>query len=153
MNTTAEGTLMPRGKKPTDEQIDQATDLRAKGSSWEAVAQELGLPASTLRLWPTTQADRWAPSFHRAETDVFTEAVAEAVRALRKQLRSDEPVDVRDAAKQLLGFHLQLQKLMQTASGGETTTMDALLEEIAHDLGQSKQVRRRAGKDGGSCAA
>jgi hypothetical protein len=124
---------MPRTKKPTNAQIEEAAELRAKGSSWEAVAQEMGLLASTLRLWPTMYADRWAPSFHRAETDMFIEAVAEAIRALRKQLRSNKPLDVRDAAKQLLGFQVQLRKKTpnEATPGALFTEID--LQEFAHE--------------------
>ena len=144
---------MPRANKPTDEQIERAAELRAKGSSWEAVAQEMGLPASTLRLWPTKYADCWLASFRRAETDVFTEAVAEAIRALRKQLRSEEPVDVRDAAKQLLGFRVQLQRLLQQGATTELAGLDRLLQELGNEHTESHQAVEQPEEDDPGSAA
>jgi hypothetical protein len=138
---------MPRAKKPTNAEIEQVAELRAKGSSWEAVAQEMGLPASTVRLWPTTHADRWAPSFLRAETDVFTEAVAEAIRALRTQLRSDEPAEVRDAAKQLLGFRVQLQKRMPNEATTDALLTEIDLQEFAHEHSKPQKAFDQAERD------
>ena len=144
---------MPRTKRPTNEEIERAAELRAKGSGWETVAHEMGVPASTLRLWPTKYADHWTTSFHRAETDVFTEAVAEAIRALRTQLRSEEPAEVRDAAKQLLGFKVQLQRLMQQGATTELAGMDQLLLELGDGLVYTKKAARQPEEDDPGCAA
>ena len=138
--------------RPTDEQLEEAAELRAKGASWAQTAREVNLPAKTVRSWPIVYAEQWNSCYSRAETDVVTEALGEAIAALRKQLRSEEPGDVRDAARQLLGFRVQLKKLMQHANGDGTNVLDAFFEGIAHDLGRTKKAEQHSAGDGGSCA-
>src|SRR5688572_4311385 len=88
----------------------RVAELRAAGSSWEAVAREVGRAAETLRKWPRYFPDLWRSAFHAAKKTVVDEVAAESVLKLRQQLRSKNEKTVRDAAQKLIQYRVALGK-------------------------------------------
>lgn len=131
---------MANAKALTDEKIEKIAELKAGGQSWERIARETGLSTHTLRRWRTANADVWTNSFRRAEMELFSDALAEAVIALRKQLRGEKPEIVREAAKQLLTFRVQLQKLLPPQATTDGLFTEADLVEYKDDCNNSKTV-------------
>jgi len=84
------------------ELIVAAARARAGGSSWAAAAAKVGRSADTVRRWPKSHALLWARALAEAQHDVLEEARAEAVGALRLQLRSDDDKVKLAAAKALV---------------------------------------------------
>ena len=71
-----------------EERLARAAELRAEGSSWEAVARELGTtPEQARRL---TGRRRLPPPPRRAAHDVLDDAFAEALFFARLDLRGDD---------------------------------------------------------------
>lgn len=99
---------MPPKRPPPAALIARAAELRAAGSSWEAVAREVGRAAETVRRWPVVFPDLWRPAFLDARKAVVDEVTAESVLTLRKQLRSKDEKTGRDAAQKLIQFRVAL---------------------------------------------
>jgi hypothetical protein len=88
----------------------RAAELRAAGSSWEAVAREIGRPAETVRKWQYHFPDLWRAAFAEAKKAVVEEVAAESVLKLREQLRSKDEKTARDAAQKLIQYRVALGK-------------------------------------------
>jgi hypothetical protein len=84
------------------ELIAVAACARAGGASWAAAAAKVGRSAETVRRWPKAHPALWARAMADAQRDVLAEARAEAVGALRHQLRSDDDKIKLAAAKVLV---------------------------------------------------
>ena len=104
---------MAANKAPSDAALARAAELRAGGSSWEAVAAKTNRAAETVRRWPTLYPDRWHAALRDAERRLVCEAGAESVLVLRQLLRSDDEKVRRDAARFLIDLRLELAKLDQ----------------------------------------
>lgn len=81
-----------------------AAELRARGSSWEAAAKELGKNEKTLREWAKKFPREWAALLRKFEAQIAKEATAESVLTLRKQLRSEDEKVGREAAATLIKY-------------------------------------------------
>jgi hypothetical protein len=112
---------MSAAKPPSDELLARAAELRAAGSTWDAVAAKLNRAADTVRRWPILYPDRWQSALRAAERRLVSEAGAESVLVLRTLLRSDDEKVRRDAARFLIYLRLELAKLDQKASGEPPT--------------------------------
>lgn len=107
---------MSANKPPADSALARAAELRAAGSSWEAVAAALNRSADTVRRWPSLYPARWRAALRDAERRLVSEAGAESVLVLRQLLRSDDEKVRRDAARFLIYLRLELAKLDQKAA-------------------------------------
>jgi transposase len=96
---------------PADVVLARAAELRAAGSSWDAVATRLNISAETAREWPTLYPTAWQTALRAAERRLVAEASAESVLILRQLLRSEDEKVRRDAAKFLVDLRLELAKL------------------------------------------
>lgn len=134
---------------PPDRLLAEAAELRAGGSSWEAVAAQVGRAAGTVRRWPTLYRARWAAALRAAEARIATEAAAESVLTLRQQLRSEDHKLSRDAAHKLIQYRVALGKKKPArptktgpAPGSEVVRVAAYLEALSDD--QRDQLLDRA---------
>ncbi|MCZ2340285.1 MAG: hypothetical protein LC104_00640 [Bacteroidales bacterium] len=149
------GRLMPQFKPPPDELLALAAELRAGGASWETVAENVGRTERTVRQWPTSYARRWKKFLRAAERQQLTDATAESVLTLRRQLRSPDEKASRDAAMKLMQFRIAAEKRTQTRRGkpadsGNTHAQtiaayiarltDAELDQLIAELGSSPPV-------------
>ena len=106
-------------KPLNDDLLNRTAELRAAGSTWEAVAAKLHRSADAVRKWPRHYADRWKLALREAERRLVCEAAAESVLVLRTLLRSEDVKIARDAAKSLTDLRLDLSKL-ELASSSES---------------------------------
>jgi transposase len=90
--------------------LNEAAEHRAAGLSWEAVAEKVGRTEKTVRRWPEAYPEKWAEFLRKAEARLVSEATAESVHTLRKQLRSADDKASRDAAQKLIAFRVALGK-------------------------------------------
>lgn len=110
---------MARNKPPSDAVLTRAAELRAGGSTWEAVAAKLRRSPETVRKWPTTYPDRWRTVLHHAERRLLTDTGAESVLILRQLLRSKDDKIKWHAAKSLLALRIEFAKLDARAAAAE----------------------------------
>jgi hypothetical protein len=82
--------------------LTTAADLRAAGSSWAKVAEQVKRSPETCRHWPRRYPDAWRRLFREAEGHLIAEAGAEARAILRQMLRSKESKVALSAAQLLL---------------------------------------------------
>ncbi len=79
--------------------LTRAAELRASGSSWAKVAQELGRSAETCRHWPRRYPATWRRLYRQAAAEGAAEGGAEAHVRLRMLIRHDDPrISLRAAA-------------------------------------------------------
>ncbi len=90
--------------------VQKAAELRAGGASWEMVATDVERAVATVRRWPAEYPVIWKRAFRIAERQLLTDATAESVLTLRKQLRSEDEKSSRDAAQKLIQFRMAKQK-------------------------------------------
>jgi hypothetical protein len=147
---------MPPKRPPPAALIAKAAELRAAGSSWEAVAREVGRATETVRKWPAVFPDLWQPAFRDAKKAVVDEVTAESVLKLREQLRSEDEKIVRDAAQKLIQFRVALGKqkaAKQKAdrkphgldlSGMTDAELDALYDRLLPAYLADRERRERA---------
>lgn len=95
---------MSAAKPPSAVLFSRAAELRVRGSSWEAIAKEVGRAEKTVREWVRTYPREWQKAVREAEAQVAQEATAESVLTLRRQLRSDDEKTTREAAAALIKF-------------------------------------------------
>lgn len=108
--------------------IQKAAELRAGGASWEMVATEVERAVATVRRWPAEYPVIWKRAFRVAERQLLTDATAESVLTLRKQLRSEDEKSSRDAAQKLIQFRMAKQK---KSSGKKPTKPPTIHHRIA----------------------
>lgn len=119
---------MPAPHPPSDALIARAAELRVAGQSWDAAAAAVGRKPATVRQWATMYALRWHRAVRAAERERLTEATAEAVHTLRKQLRSGDDKAERDAAQKLIAFAAKKREKRRP------TKRDPAVAQIAADL-------------------
>lgn len=125
---------MPTFPPPPDELLAQAAELRASGASWEAVAGKVGRTERTVRQWPTTYARRWKKFLRIAEQQQLTDATAESVLTLRRQLRSPDEKAGREAATKLIQFRVAAGKRSSSRRGKATDAESSHVQTIAATL-------------------
>lgn len=91
-----------------------ATELRAGGASWEQIAEKVGRTPRTVRTWPTNYPGPWKKFLRAAEEQQLTEATAESVHTLRRQLRSADEKTGREAAGKLIQLRVALEKTQKS---------------------------------------
>jgi hypothetical protein len=91
--------------------IAVATDLRAAGYTWEAVAVAVHRSAETVRRWPREYHDAWCRFFRDAATRLDDDAAAEGLVAVRGMLRSKDEKIRRDAALALVRLRAEVRRL------------------------------------------
>jgi hypothetical protein len=128
---------MRTNKPPPDELVAKAAELRAGGSSWEAVAAAVGRAADAVRRWPTLYPGPWQKAFRAAERQFVAEATAEAVLVLRQHLRSDDEQLSQDAAQRLVQLRVALARQRKAkkrdadaSAAGELQRVAAYLEAL-----------------------
>lgn len=87
--------------------LNEAAELRVAGLSWTAVGNQLNRSPETVRRWPQNYPEQWQKAVAMAERQLMTEAIAESVHTLRRQLRSGDDKASREAARHLLQFRRQ----------------------------------------------
>jgi hypothetical protein len=110
---------MARNKPPSDAVLTRAAELRAEGSTWEAVARKLRRSPETVRKWPAAYPDRWRAVLHHAERRLLTDTGAESVLILRTLLRSEDAKIRWHAAKSLLAVRIEFAKLDAKAAAAD----------------------------------
>ncbi|QEL15807.1 hypothetical protein [Limnoglobus roseus] len=101
---------MSAAKPPSPTLFLRAAELRVRGSSWDAIAKDVGRAEKTVREWVRTYPREWRKAVRDAEGQVAQEATAESVLTLRRQLRSDDEKTSREAAAALIKFAALKQK-------------------------------------------
>lgn len=122
---------MPQFKPPPDELLALAAELRAGGASWETVAEQVNRTERTVRQWPTNYATRWNKLLRAAERQQLTDATAESVLTLRRQLRSPDEKTSRDAAMKLIQFRIAAEKRSPKRRGKPAETGSPHAQTIA----------------------
>ena len=97
---------MTAGAKPPTHLLALAAELRAGGASWATVAKTVNRRQPTVKRWPEMYPELWAAHLAVAERQLVSDAAAEGVHVLRRQLRSEDDKTSRDAAAKLLDFKL-----------------------------------------------
>jgi hypothetical protein len=77
-------------------------ERKAEGVSWTAVANEFNKPVAELKRITRQHADVWDTCFDQAQKEVINEARAEAIRAMRRALRSDKAHETVQATNSLV---------------------------------------------------
>lgn len=81
--------------------LRRAAELRAGGASWDAVAEQTGRKATTLRRWPAAYPEDWRAAFAAAQRENLEETGAESLLVLRQLLRSKDEKIRRDVGRAL----------------------------------------------------
>lgn len=131
---------MPSKKSPPLRLIAAAAELRAGGASWDAVATQVGRSVETVRRWPVAYPAIWRKAARIAERQLLTDATAESVHTLRRQLRSEDDKASRDAAQKLIQFRVADGKrgrpkrtAKRPAAASDFVRVAAYLETLTHD--------------------
>ena len=136
------------------DQMIEAAELRARGASWLAVAQELLLDVDVCRRWPREYPRLWRRLQQRADLGFRREVSAEAVNLLRRFLRHQDLKICLAAANLIPKFQL---KPKPRPRNGEIETIDQETadfvaelrslndENLAETLRQLQAEDRRAG--------
>ena len=86
--------------------VSRAAELRVEGKSWTAIGAELGKRPTTVKRWANNFPEIWQQKIQQFQKMLAQDVAAEAILVLRAALRSDDEKIRRDAAKELLSFHL-----------------------------------------------
>ena len=97
-------------KVSTQELLERAAELRATGASWESIAMAVGRTTETVRRWPRVYRVVWNRRLATAERQIIAQATAEAVAALRQQIRSQDEKIARDAAHKLVQMRMMFER-------------------------------------------
>ncbi len=89
---------------------ERAAEMKAAGSSWEAIAIALQRTVQTVKKWPRVYANEWQVMFGQFEKQFVDEAAAESVLALRKQLRIEKSTLSVQAADKLIRYRISRAK-------------------------------------------
>ena len=90
--------------------LERAAEMKAAGSSWEAIAIALQRTVQTVKKWPRVYANEWQVMFGQFEKQFVDEAAAESVLALRKQLRIEKSTLSVRAADKLIRYRISRAK-------------------------------------------
>jgi hypothetical protein len=122
---------MRTNKPPPDDLIAKAAELRASGSSWDAVAAGVSRASDTVRRWPALYPGPWQKAFRAAERQFVAEATAEAVLILRKHLRSDDEKISQDAAERLIQLRVALARRTRSMKRDASALPTGELQRVA----------------------
>ena len=86
--------------------LERAAEMKAAGSSWEAIANALQRKVQTAKKWSRVYANEWQELFGKFEKQFVDEAAAESVLALRKQLRIEKSTLSVQAADKLIRYRI-----------------------------------------------
>ncbi len=89
---------------------ERAAEMKAAGSSWEAIATALQRTVQTVKKWPRIHANEWQELFGKFEKQLLDEAAAESVLALRKHLRGEESAVSIRASDKLIRYRISRAK-------------------------------------------
>lgn len=109
------------------ERLLQAAELRAKGGSWEAVAELVGEPEQVCSGWPALYPSLWRRLFRAARRRMKQECRAEAQHTLRTLLRSAQEQTRLAAAQALL-------KALAITKAEPAPSVDTDLAEYAREV-------------------
>src|SRR5437763_5280520 len=105
----------------TDALLSRAAELRARGASWEAAADELDADPDDLRRLTRDAGPAYRRLFAAARREVTDEAFGEALLALRRELRSRDERARREAAGVIVRIRLTaIRHLARRKAGGGT---------------------------------
>lgn len=126
---------MPRRTPGPAALLVQAAEGRAAGLSWDEIATRVGRSPDTVRRWPRVYRRAWARAVREAEAQLLTQATAESVHTLRKQLRSEDEKASREAAQKLIQFRVAVSKKKpaRKAKSGSVATQYAALEGLSDE--------------------
>jgi hypothetical protein len=114
--------------------LSQAADLRARGASWEAVANSLGHDVEVCKRWPRDHPDEWRRLLYEAEDRFLHEVGSEAGSVLRRLLRAEDAKVSREVCRFLYGQFRRLRQGRADATGlgprGETVRLAEYLEGL-----------------------
>ncbi len=135
------------GRAPSAALIAQAAELKAHGSSWDAVAAAVGRAAETVRRWPTVDRAAWQAAHRAAEEQLLADAAAESVHTLRRQLRSDDEKTSREAAGSLMKFQTARRAKRRRPAQRQTTVSPAAVQLATYLMSLSdEQLQTLAGE-------
>jgi len=124
---------MPKQPPPSDDLFARAAEVRAAGATWEAVGEEVGRAARTVRRWPRMYADRWFAAFIQAERNMASQADCESVLTLRRLLLSHDEKVRWHAAKALIARRIERDKIsLKTPAQPQRALSSAAAEIIAY---------------------
>jgi hypothetical protein len=114
--------------------LTTATELRAAGASWAAVAADVGRSPDTVRRWPALYPDVWRRLLQESERQLLAEVAAESVTTLRQMLRSKDEKSRRDAAHILLNRRDKSEvDTGPSAASGKWSAIVAYLERLSDE--------------------
>src|SRR5205807_5333015 len=103
----------------TDALLSRAAELRARGASWEAAADELDTDPGALKALTRDAGPAYRRLFAAARREVSEEAFTEALFTLRRELRSKDEKGRREAAGVLLRLRMTaIRHLARRAARG-----------------------------------
>src|SRR5947207_10732662 len=107
----------------TDALLARAAELRARGASWEAAADELDTDPGALKALTRDAGPAYRRLFAAARREVSEEAFTEALFTLRKELRSKDEKGRREAAAIILRLRMTAMRHLarRAANGGAGT--------------------------------
>ena len=114
--------------------LTAVADLKARGASWDKVAEELNLKKDTINKWPRRYRMPWAKALGAARRDLRNELMAESLLQLRQLLRSERENIVRDSATRLLQYFSGQSRKPRVKRGQRRVPADDF-QRIATHLG------------------
>lgn len=115
-------------------QLTAAAELRAGGSSWAKVGEQLGRSPETCRQWVRRYPDTWKRLYREAERQFIAEAGAEARTSLRRMLRDAEDRIALAAAQFLLRSRDTQRMREEQAERPDPAQLAAEIAEFARYL-------------------
>jgi hypothetical protein len=116
---TSAGAPCPRRPLDTAEALlPKAAELRANGSSWARTARDLGHDPQRLKALAAESRQAWRRLRGQARGEVIEDAFAEAVLALRTDIRTGQPKEVQSAGNMLVKLWMTLVRHYGRAPAG-----------------------------------
>ena len=119
---------------PSAHRLDQAVEMRRRGSTWEAVAERLHCSAETVRKWPLYYPELWQTAIRRTHAQMADATEGEVIHTLRSLLQDGERKYRWQAARALLALRIDRLKrdlVGQTRSVGAAGRKLPLVEKVA----------------------
>ena len=130
--------------------LERAAEMKAAGSSWEAIANALQRKVQTAKKWSRVYANAWQELFGKFEKQFLDEAAAESVLALRRQLRADEATVSIRAAEKLIRYRISRGNSTPTPTANEQLSAEERDLLFANELKvEARQAERAAAERAG----